>query len=185
MKSAGLHLLFFVVAGTLAAQPAEPAPPAKTSARLTQEIRSALPKYVAPPENKTGTTGSAPRDPGLLVLPTVTVQEKRIPMDDPDTWLGERVIQQKAMAAYKASMTDFEWFLNSWHIPFLTPSASARARAAYKESKIQAELIRLNGLIETVKHGDTKAGDQLRKDYKDMQDAQDWQGSPAGSGRQK
>jgi hypothetical protein len=128
MKSAGLHLLFFVMAGSLAAQTTEPAPPAKTSARLTQAIRSALPKFVAPPVTKTGTSESAPPDLSLLVLPTVNVQEKRLPGNDPDTWLTDRVVQQKAMAAYKASMTDFEWFLNSWFIPLFSPPASARAR---------------------------------------------------------
>lgn len=160
MRSAGLNLLFFVVAGTLAAQPV---PPAKTSARLTQEICSALPKYVPPAENKPATAESTPSDPSLLVLPTVTVQEKRPPGNDPDTWLGERVVQQKAMAAYKASMTDFEWFLNSWFIPLFTPPASARARAAYASDKVRAEITRVNGLISNIERMNPKEAAKLRR----------------------
>lgn len=162
MKSAGLHLLFFVVAGTLAAQSTEPAPPAKTSARLTQEIRSALPKFVPPPETKTGTTESAPPDPSLLVLPTVTVQEKRQPGEDPDVWLTDRVVQQKAMTAYKASMTDLEWFLNSWFVPLFSPPASVRARAAYESDKLSAEITRMNGVIDNIERMNPKEAAKLR-----------------------
>ena len=131
MKPTGFHLLICVVAGPLAAQePVEPTRPAKTSARLTQEIRVALPKFTPPPpplldQPKSEATED---DPNVLTLPKFTVKEKRPPSHDPDVWLTNKAVQQKAMAAYKQSLTDLEWALNSWYIPIFGSSPSARAR---------------------------------------------------------
>ncbi|MSU46846.1 MAG: hypothetical protein EXS42_06925 [Lacunisphaera sp.] len=65
MKLAGSSLLFYAVAGTLAAQSAEPVPPAKASARVVQGIRSAMPKYAPPHETK-----PAPAKPADRRIPT-------------------------------------------------------------------------------------------------------------------
>jgi hypothetical protein len=104
MKPTGFHLLVFVVAGPLAAQePAETAPDRKTSARLTQEIRVTLPKFTPPPPpvlDQPRNSGTED-DPNVLALPKFTVKEKRPPTHDPDVWLTDRAIQQKAMAAYE------------------------------------------------------------------------------------
>lgn len=179
MKPTGFHLLVFAVAGPLAAQePAEPAPERKTSARLTQEIRVTLPKFTPPPppvldQPKNDGTET---DPNVLALPKFTVKEKRPPTHDPDVWLTKSAIQHKAMAAYRESMTDFEWALNSWFIPLFTPPASARARAHYQNTKLGGEITRLNSLITHIGQQDPAASAELRQELKNM-----IEGRPVGS----
>lgn len=179
MKPAGFHLLIFAMAGPLAAQePAESAPERKTSARLTQEIRVTLPKFTPPPppvldQPKGDISGD---DPNVLALPKFTVKEKRPPTHDPDVWLTNRAIQHKAMAAYRESMTDFEWALNSWFIPLFTPPASVRARAHYQSTKLRGEITRLNSLIGQIGQQDPAASAELRQELKNMVE-----GRPAGS----
>ncbi len=180
MKSAGFSLLCLVVTGSLAAQPAEPFPPTKTSSRVTQEIRSGLPKYepfILPPSNNTEPAAS---DPDVFVLPKFTVKEKRIPTNDPDVWRTERVIQQRAMTAYKGSMTPLEWALNSWFVPPFSAPASVRARAAYQENKLAAEYSQLTHIAEVGRQADSKAAALLKKAVLDMQNADEWQRRPAG-----
>ncbi len=184
MKSAGLHLLPFVMAGSLAAQ--EPAPAAaKTSARLGQEIRAALPKYTEPPTRILDRPKDLDADPDVFVLPKFTVKGKRPPTHDPDVWLTDRAIQQKAMAAYKQSMTDLEWALNSWFIPILSPPASARARTAYEQGKSLTEAQRLHRLLGNISATDSKAAADLEQERIKMDQTEYWQSRPAGDGRKK
>jgi len=162
MKPAGL-ILFLPAGWVLLASAAEPMP-AKLSARLSEEVRASLPKYVVPvaPATAAAETGASD-NPDVLVLPKMVIQEKRLPGNDPDVWLGERRVQQKAMAAYKGSMTSLEWALNSWFIPFISAPASVRARAAYQEAKAAAEIDRLNNIIKTVEVSDPKEAAKLRR----------------------
>ncbi len=178
MKSAGLHLLFFVVAGTLAAQSTEPAPPAKTSPRLTQAIRSALPKFVPrpPTDAKPGTTESTPPDPNLLVLPTVTVQENRQPRIESDDFLTPQGLNKKFARDYKNSLEGLDAALNGFSIPFVSPSLAARGRTAYKARKLGE----LNHAIETVKQADLKASIELKKEVLEMLKVQDWNNRVTG-----
>jgi hypothetical protein len=155
MKTAGLHLLAFVAAGTLAAQ--EPAAPVKTSGRLTEEIRASLPKYAPPPAALLDQPHDIAPDTDLFALPKYTVKEKRPPSHDADVWFTPRAIQQKAMAAYKQSMSGLEWALNSWFIPLVTPPASARARAAYENGRFRGEIERIDGLIARIATQDPAA----------------------------
>jgi hypothetical protein len=79
MKPSGFHLLVFFVAGPLAAQePVETPRSAKTSTRLTQEIRVTLPKFTPPPPpvlDQPKSDGTED-DPNVLALPKFTVKEK-------------------------------------------------------------------------------------------------------------
>ena len=155
-------------AGITADEPAVAAP-AKISFRLSEEIRASLPKFVppAPPADAvdaaTDAAAGIPADPDLLLLPKLVVREKRPPGHDPDVWLREKAIQQKAMALYKGSMTDLEWALNCWFIPFVTPPPSVRARAAYENGKKAAEIGRLNSLIKVIGLSDEKEAAKLRR----------------------
>src|SRR3954468_21574534 len=111
MKTAGPHLLSLIVAGALMAEESAPASPTKTSTRLIQEIRSSLPKYSPPAQLLDQPKPLDDADPNVWALPKFTVKEKRPPSHDPDVWLTDKAVQQKAMAAYKQSLTDLEWKL--------------------------------------------------------------------------
>ena len=188
MKPAGFHLLIFVVAGPLAAQePAKSLSDRKTSARLTQEIRVALPKFTPPPPpilDRPKSDGTED-DPNVLALPKFTVKEKRPPTHDPDVWLTNKAVQQKAMAAYKQSLTDLEWALNSWYIPLFGSSPSARARASYENQKKMSELQHVHRLFRAISTTDSRAGGDLEKERVKMDQAEYWQSRPAGDGRKK
>lgn len=188
MKPAGFHLLIFVVAGPLAAQePAEPTMDRKTSARLTQEIRVSLPKFTLPPPPVLDQpkNDGAEDDPNVLALPKFTVKEKRPPTHDPDVWLTDRAIQQKAMAAYRQSMTDLEWALNSWFIPLFSSPPSVRARHAYETGKSLADIKRVHDLLGRISVTDPKAASELEKERIKMDQSEYWQSRPAGDGRKK
>lgn len=181
MKSAGFQLSALVVAGCLTAREPPPAVAAKTSSRLAQEIRVALPQFSPPPQilDQPKSIGLED-DPNVLALPKVTVRDKVPPGHDPDLWLTDFAIQQKAMVQYRQSLSDFDWMLNSWFIPLFTPPASARARAAYEEGKFHAEVDRLRGLIDRIGVENPKASARLRIELGDMLQTQDWLKRPAG-----
>ena len=167
MRSAGqLLLLLVAIPAGLAAEESPPAAPAKTSPRLSQEIRASLPKFTPPasfPSPLPPETPEAPRDPDIFVLPKITVREKRIPANDPDVWLTGRAVQQKAMAAYRDSLTPLEWALNSWYIPLFSAPPSVRARQYYESRKLADEIDRLNGIIKTIGLTDPKEAARLRR----------------------
>jgi hypothetical protein len=186
MKSVGLPLLFCVVTGSLAAQQPAPTNAAKTSPRLGQEIRANLPKYIPPAP----TVLDQPKpideaDPNVLLLPKVTVKEKRPLSHDPDVWLTDKAVRQKAMAAYKQSLTDFEWALNSWYIPIFGSSPSARARGAYQANKSFAEEQRVHELFNLISTLDARTGQELEQERIKMEQTEYWRDRPAGDGRAK
>lgn len=188
MKAPGLPLLAFALAGSsLAAENPVPAPPVKTSARLALEIRAALPKYEPPPAPPRNFSGpDVPEtDPNVLALPKVTVKEYRPRDHDPDVWLTDRAVREKAMAAYKQSLTDFEWALNGWYIPLFGSSPSARARSAYKISKSMQELQRVHRLFTLISATDPKGAAELEQERVKMEQTEYWQARPAGHGRAK
>ncbi|SDR71997.1 hypothetical protein [Opitutus sp. GAS368] len=187
MKTAGLHLLAFVVTGTLAAQEPVPAAPVKTSLRLQAEIRASLPPFTPPPPKVLDQPHDSgiETDPDLFALPKFTVKEKRPPGHDPDLWQTERAIQRKAMLAYQDTMTPLEWALNSWFIPILSAPASVRARAAYHENKIASQVSLMTHVAGIHQLLDAKNPDLLKKAVTDMGQADDWQSRPAGAGRAK
>jgi hypothetical protein len=180
MKTAGLHLLGLALSAALLAQePAAPPTPPRTSPRLAQEIRANLPKYeppATPPDPILASPTPFISDTDILALPKVTVKEKLPPTHDPDVWMTDTAIRQKALVAYKQSMTDLEWSLNSWFIPLVTPPASARARHSYRNEKFRQEIIRLNALMDRIAAEDPKAAAELRQELKNLAE-----GRPAGS----
>ena len=100
-------------------------------------------------------------------------------------WLTDLAIKQKALAAYRQSMTDLEWALNSWYIPLLSPSAAARARAAYESGKSLAEIKRVHDLFGRIAARDSQAAAELEKERVKMHQTEYWQSRPAGDGRKK
>lgn len=167
MKPAGFSLLALLAAGTWAGETPAPPPPAHTSARLRQEIRRMLPRYVAPPEVAATTAPVAepppPPDPDVFVLPTLTIKEKRPSSHDPDIWLSDRALNQKSLVAYRTSMTGLEWALNSWFIPLFSAPPSVRARAYYRDLKRADELDRLHQVITTIGLTDPASAAKLKE----------------------
>lgn len=142
--------------------PAEEPPETKLSARLSQEIRASLPKFVAP--SAPAATPADATDPGVLLLPRMEVKEKRLPAHNPDLWLGERAVQQKAMVAYRRSLTDLEWALNSWFVPLFAAPAATRARDNYENARVGAKIDQLSQVIEGIGVSDPAAAAQLQQD---------------------
>ena len=62
---------------------------------------------------------------------------------------------------YANGMTALEWALNSWHIPFVTPSAQARADEQYRSKRLKLEFTRLADLAATYRQIDSAAGADL------------------------
>ena len=181
MKPAGLSLLCLAAPGLLVAQLIEPVAPPKTSSRLTQEIRANFPAYTPPAPPADGAAAATSSDPDVLQLPKFTVKEKRVPTNDPDVWLTDKVIQRKAMAAYKGSMSPLEWALNSWFVPLFSAPASVRARAAYQDNKLAAEYSQLAHIAEIGKQVDRESAARSQKALADAQRANEWQSRPAGN----
>lgn len=185
MKTAGIPLLAFALAGSLpAAEDAATPRSVKTSARLKQEIQATLPKY-APPPKVLDQPKEVPNDPDVLALPKITVKEYRPRDHDPDVWLTDKGVQQKALAAYKQSMSEFEWALNSWFIPLFSAPPSARARSAYEMNKSMEELRRVHRLFNIISATDAKAAGELEAERVKMEQTEYWQSRPAGHGRSK
>ena len=123
---------------------------AQLSDKIRAEIVAPLPKFEPPapgrpPASPVGNPAPLSDDP-LVRLPDYQVWEAPDSNHDPDLWLSRRALEQKAMGEYSDSMTDLEWALNSWYIPFVTPSPQARANAAYAAKKIRSEHGRLTSL---------------------------------------
>lgn len=162
------YLLLLLLANGAMARADEPAmAPLKLSDHLSGAIRASLPKYlpqvprVALPD--TSAVAATPNDPEVLVLPKMVVKEPRLPGHDPDVWLTDRTIRQKAMAAYQGSMSPLEWALNSWYIPLFSAPSSARARHYYEQEKFTAELDRLNNLARVISLTDPTAAEKIRR----------------------
>lgn len=178
MKAAGPLLFCFVASGAFAAEETPPA----LSARLKAEVRAVLPAYTPPPPRPKDIPAAATSpDPDVLELPKITVQEKRIPTNDPDVWRSDHEIQRIAMREYKDSMTPLEWAMNCWFVPPFSAPASVRARAAYKENKLAAELDTFAHLAKVANLADPKAGVAEKKAVTDMERSDEWQSRPAGS----
>ena len=130
-------------------------PPA-TSERTQQALRDRLPRYdpAASDAARKARAEAAARkaaaptetEEGVVVLPEFQVRERKMAQPSADDWLRSQEVTQKAMRAKAAEMNALEMALNRWHIPFLTPSFAARARAEYEDKKRREEMDRLERL---------------------------------------
>ena len=142
---------------------------AQLSEKIRTEILASFPKFEPPPGERShqsspvGTPAPLSDDP-LVQLPDYHVRESRVPDRDPDLWLSPRAIEHKAMSDYSDSMTDLEWALNCWYIPFVTPSPQARANAAYANNKIRSEHKRLSSIAKVLASIDPAEAKKLLRD---------------------
>ena len=142
--------------------------PAEISDKIRREITASFPKFTPPPSDQppsspVGTPAPLSDDPSVM-LPAYHIREKKLPNSDPDAWLSHRAIERKALDEYRDTMTDFEWALNCWYIPFLTPSPQARANARYAGKKIMDEQQRLSRVAEAISRMDPVEAQKLLRD---------------------
>lgn len=137
-----------------------PAPAPAQSERVRQAVADKLPKFspAAPVANDSSVDESAPaiastlpplaEGEQLLKLPDFRVTEPKVFGPDEDDWLTGAELTRKALRLAERDMTALDLALNRWHIPLLTPSFAARARAAYEQERLDREMDRLLRLVE-------------------------------------
>ncbi len=140
MKPAGYLLFIPVGLAGIADAASEPASTGLVSAEIKAHIREGLPNYEPPPAIRPAGEGDSPiftenhpLDPDVLVLPKLTVKEKReLPGDAARYLLGSREYNRKMRNLYRDELAKdgaLESFLNSHTIPLFSPSAAAKGRA--------------------------------------------------------
>lgn len=141
---------------------------ANPPSRLTQVIRANTPKFSpppaapSPPRAPSVAEASIPLDSDVIEMPKFFVEDSKLARIDADKLLSKPALAAKMRRAYRNSLNDLEWALNSFSIPFLTPSVAARARAKYENDQRLAEQTRLTGLIEVTSQIDPQAAAELR-----------------------
>lgn len=137
-----------------------PAPAPAQSERVRQAVADKLPKFspAAPVAKESPVDEFAPaiastlpplaEGEQLLKLPDFRVTEPKVFGPDEDDWLTGAELTRKALRLAERDMTALDLALNRWHIPLLTPSFAARARAAYEQERLDRELDRLLRLVE-------------------------------------
>jgi hypothetical protein len=143
----------------------------RLSARLTEEIRATLPAFdpqlaaAAPRSSAVGTPGTdLPPTPDILQLPTFTIRERVEQRLDPDQMISGEDLLDKQKRAYLNELEreggELTRILNSFHIPLVTPSVAARARAHYQNQKT----VQLAQTVAAIAKLDPKAAVDLRKE---------------------
>lgn len=146
-----------------ASDPAAATSDASSPNRIRQAVADKLPKYAPPaPAPAADTVSTVPTRDGdapvsalpplaegeeLLKLPDFRVTEPKIFGPDEDDWLTGAELTRKAIRLAERDMNALDLALNRWHIPLLTPSFAARARAAYEQERLDRELDRLLRLV--------------------------------------
>jgi hypothetical protein len=165
MKPAGLFL--FLPAGLMVVTLSAEDSTGLVSREIKARIREGLPTYQPPPP-KNGADGETAEpaqtsDPNVLILPKFMVKEKRFPRDADDHLMSRRDFKRKMENLYLDKIAEdgpLNVLLNSFTIPFLSPSKAARGRAVYQ----QMELDRLNHVNETSKSIDPEASRKYERE---------------------
>jgi hypothetical protein len=152
MKPAGILLL--LPTGMLAVIGAAQSSPGLVSRELKTHISAGLPSYrVAPPQaQESSPILTQSNDPTVLILPKLTVREKRLPRDATDYLMSRRDFKRKMENLYLDSLAEdgpLNVLLNNFTIPLFSPSKAARGRALYQRQEID-RLRRINALSRTV-----------------------------------
>lgn len=130
--------------------------PSIISREISAKIREGLPAYPAPtpppvPSDATASDATdVPQtdDPNVLILPKLTVEEKRLPPDAADHLMSRRDYKRKMENTYLDSLAEdgpLNYFLNRFTIPLLSPSKTERGQAI----RTRRELDRLRHVTDT------------------------------------
>lgn len=163
LRTASPFLLVLFLATRLAA--VEESGP--RSSHLTELIRASSPKFVPPPTTPVAApvaAESVASDPDVIEMPKFFVEDSKLARIESDKLLGKRELAAKMRREYRNSLSDLGWALNSFSIPFLTPSVAARAQAKYESDRRAAEISRLGRLLEVVDRVDPKAAADARRE---------------------
>lgn len=139
MKPAGLLLPLVGIASALTA--AEPSS-AIISREISAKIREGLPAYQpSAPKSDGEAAAPAPQstDPHVLILPKLTVEEKRLPSDAADHLMSRADFKRKMENLYLDTIEEvgpLNYWLNRFTIPILSPSKAERGRAIYKQREL-------------------------------------------------
>ena len=175
MKPAGF--LLFIPAGLVAVLSAEEAPAGLASRETKNHIREGLPAYHPPSPKADGTPGpeaSDKPDPGTLVLPKMTIKEKRLPPDAADQLMSRSEYKRKMENIYLDEIAKdgpLNYVLNCFTIPLLSPSKAARGNAIYRAR----EADRLQQVVEVSKALDPEADKKFKEEMDNT-----WTTRPAG-----
>lgn len=139
MKPAGLLLPVFGLATIFSAAETASAP-SLVSREISAKIREGLPSYQpSAPPSEGGTEGPQTNDPNVLVLPKLTVKEKRLPPDAADQLMSRDEFKRKMENLYLDEVAKFgplHYLLNKFTIPILSPSKEERGRAIYQRREL-------------------------------------------------
>jgi len=147
MKPAGYLLL--VPAGFACLAMADETPAGLVSVTTKNHIREGLPVFQPKPPDgdaEAREPDATAADPTLLVLPKLTVKEKRLPADAARHLGNPRDFDRKMENLYLdevAAVGRLNYFLNCFTIPILSPSKAARGKAI----QTSRELDRLSALM--------------------------------------
>lgn len=140
MKPAGLLPLFS--AGLVAIAAAEETASGLVSREIKAHIRAGLPTYQPTPPiaDDHSADSTAVTAPDVLVLPKMIVREVRLPQDADDHLMSKRDFKRKMENLYLDTLAEagpLNVILNSFTIPFLSPSKAARGRAIYRARELE------------------------------------------------
>ena|SRR6478609_1289854 len=152
MKPAGF--LFLVPAGLACLAGADEPTTGLVSKETKAHVLAGLPPFQPKPapDASTAADATSPDDPppapdaNLLVLPTMTVKEKRLPADAADHLMSPRAFNRKMTNLYLDDLArdgPLDLLLNGFTIPILSPSRASRGRAL----ALSKELDRLSSLL--------------------------------------
>jgi hypothetical protein len=141
MKPAGPLLLLSI--GLVSTAPAAESSSASISRELAAKIRDGLPAYSPPAPKTEGESVDPPpqtTDPDVLILPKLTVKEKRLPPDAADHLMSKRDFKRKMENLYLDTLAEdgpLNVLLNRFTIPILSPSKAERGRAIYTRKELE------------------------------------------------
>jgi hypothetical protein len=139
MKPAGFLLPVVGLASALTA--AEPSS-ATISREISAKIREGLPAYRPPapkPDGEAADNAPQTTDPNVLILPKLTVEEKRLPPDAADHLMSRADFKRKMENLYLDTLAEdgpLNVLLNNFTIPLFSPSKAARGRAIYQQREL-------------------------------------------------
>jgi hypothetical protein len=140
MKPAGTLLLLSI--GWVTTAPAAESSTGIISREISAKIREGLPAYT-PPASQPGREATDPppqtTDPNVLILPKLTVTEKRLPSDAADHLMSKRDFKRKMENLYLDTLAEdgpLNVLLNRFTIPILSPSKAERGRAIYTRKEL-------------------------------------------------